>query len=1451
MPYNVSIILPNNLTSGYLQSEFINLGQPYTSNSYSKDPTLDNNRNTLTFSFEVRDSGTRELTYLRRIKTLYLSNDPEFDPVATVAIQTWPSNSYVFDPTYDYEYTLNPLYFFDNTLTQGTMAAPTAGGTGLFKVYNWPLSASGGLSTVYMKAILEGPNGTDIEYPMGYGIFDQIRWEGVIPVNPDFPEIPSAKSGYVGKNTLLSFVSGNQVSAQTETTGIGRYVASVYEISNTGGTYDAYSAKNTTKRTLIPSASIASTTLTTYRFFDGNYNASSLSLGANIGLTSASYGKGAFFYSKTKLVPSTSKSDYYTQAGFSFTTSGIAVTSQAFLKLYSAPDTSANGNEIVCRVDIPNNDNPIAYLYTRINGSDSANKQITTLPHSILPLLQSGGLMEMYYSSMGTTNLCMVETYFTPYLDQSVVSRKSYLLGNAILTSFGSSSVGSAFGYQISQATGSTFSGGLVVEELFLAQGKSKLSTDIGDCTNDDIALINAPVTEIEYGWNDAVNEEFIVLTDAPSDVTFTTNITSILYEVDKLDSTNLYSVPLHYELQLYKPSLSNRSRFELAFKHGSDDVYVAFSSVSSYRSHTQNSLTVNWDRPFGVRCDDGFAYTYAPLNAPTILVKFSGEKNEISVSYRSEDNKLRRQVLRSYQPQADVTKFVFEITEQLPNSYTGRFNNKTYSGTYLLVKEITGNGINLVGVVDMLLPINSNTSGLGYFVGFGVRKSSYNNDGSTYFQDLKWSGIPNFYKEQFDNDSTIKTFLLSDEGSTNSKHYLGQKLLSGLTDLIDYQYETANTLPKLTLDATNYTFSALPNTPTYSSNVLSAGTAGTLVLNGGYVTSTTDYIFVAGQGTTAHNGVYYQSRVGTATTTWRLARVPEMDTSAEVYSGMMVRIPQDYTIASTKWYLSTPDPITLGTSDLLFTAVEPTPDTISLTTTGSNISIANITSLTIDGTALSSLAVGSKILVKDQIDNTENGVYVKSVSGFAITSTNYNVPLRVTGGTVNADTNWYKSQVTFNGNLVDRFISTTFFKSITVGEISSFITTTKPKLFEFKLHWNGYDKPFPMNELKIRFFKNLGSLPDYSNPLTSWKSVLYNPFVAGFNNSPNNNLIQVQLSDSDWNQNITQSDVIWVAITVPFNSALGRANGIELSDVDFIQNAEFSGYRRANNLWHKLHVRYEEKTKNLTHNNSIQYRVRAVSHGNISSYSTKLSSPSQVDVNPPLYSGDVPTILVATESTLRMVQLSIQAEDNESGILAFRVGKEIDNSFINYTPWLPWDKFIVNTENQYFLYLYGHLNYYALGPKNTAFDNQNIGFSGQRKIWVQLMDYMGNISESNPLTFVATSQSLVDTQAPYGTVNFFDPKTNQETIISNLPQSWMKIDGTDIVTGIKDFQIRRLLDTGNGDWSEWIPYSPYVKVDFAGESDGVKKVEIKFRDFGNNITQPEVKWNAIRRPKV
>ncbi len=1450
MPYNVSVILPDNLTSGYLQSEFINSGQTYTNNSYSKDPNLDNNRNTLIFGFEVRDSASRQIVLPRRIKVLYLSNDKEFDPATTIAINNFPSSSYVFDPDYDYEYTFDPLFFFDNTVTQGTMSAPTAGGTGLFKIYNWPLSANGGLSTVYMKAILEGPNGSDIEYPMGYGVFDQILWEGQLPVNPDFPEISSGKVGYTGKNTLLTFVSGNQVSAQTEKSGIARYVGSVYEISNTGGTYDAYTAKSTVRRNLIPSASIASTTLTTYRYYDGNYSAESITLGSSVGLTGFEYSRGIFGYSKTKLIPSSGKTDFYTQAGFSFTTSGIAVTSQAFLKLYAAPDTSANGNEIVCRIDIPNNSRPISYLYTRQNGTDSTSKQITNLPHSLLPLLQSGGVMEMYYSSLGSTNLCLVEAYYTPNEDQGQESRKSYLLGNSLMSSFGSSSIGSAFGYQISQATGSTYTGGVILDELFLAQGKSKLSVDLGECTFDDISVVNAPIIDINYSWSDYENEDFLYLTDAQSGLTINKTTYTDYVEVQKIDSSNSYSVPATYELQMYKPSFSNRTALEVSFVHGSDDFYVAFSTVSSYRSHTENNLTVLWDRPLACRCEEGSIYTDAPLNAPTILVNFSGDKKEISVYYRTIDNKLRKQVLRSYQPSSNKVKFLFEITDQVPASFAGRYKQQTNVGTYLVVKEITGSGINVVGVSNLYLSLDQNASGLGYFASVGIRESSFTNISNKIYS-IKFSGIPNFYKEQYDNDSSVKTVLLSDEGITNSKHYLGQKLLSGATNFDSFNYSSLLNVSRLTLDATYGTGTTLPNSPTYSSNVFTAGSATTLVIDGASVTSTTDYILVKDQLNPVQNGVYYLSRVGTATTSWRLARVPEMDSSSELFYGSLVRVALGNSNASTSWNLITPDPMILGSTGLTFSKAKTSSTTLSATTTGENVDIQNISTSTIDGVSLSDLSVNSLVLVKDQYNSDENGVYKKSVSGWTLQTYDNNATFRCTAGTVNANTNWHKVNIADGEDVVQKFLSTTFFSKITVGQISSFISTIKPHLFEFKLNWKDNQNPIKYDELQLRFFENIGDVPDFDNPLTNWLPVNYSPYVAGFDVNPNNELVQVKLSDDSWNNALSQSDEIWVGITIPYSASLGKAFGIQTEENDFITNGDFSGHRLAKNLWHKLHCRYSEKQINDVDKNAQHFRVRAISHNDISSFATKNSDATVVDITAPKDSGNDPTALVAAESTLRMVQISIQASDEGSGILAFRVGKEIDNSFINYTPWLPWSKFIVAEENKYFIYLYGHLNYYPLGPEHTSFIKQTSGYSGQRKVWIQLMDYMGNISESNPLTFVATSQALVDTQPPIGGADFYDPRTNQITTITNLPEAWLKMNAYDQVSGIKDFAVRRLLDSGDGEWSEWVPYAPYASVSFNGETDGVKKVEIKLRDFGNNITQPENKWDVIRRPKV
>jgi len=162
----------------------------------------------------------------------------------------------------------------------------------------------------------------------------------------------------------------------------------------------------------------------------------------------------------------------------------------------------------------------------------------------------------------------------------------------------------------------------------------------------------------------------------------------------------------------------------------------------------------------------------------------------------------------------------------------------------------------------------------------------------------------------------------------------------------------------------------------------------------------------------------------------------------------------------------------------------------------------------------------------------------------------------------------------------------------------------------------------------------------------------------------------------------------------------------------------------------------------------------------------------------------------------------------------------------------------------------HGSSRYDYAGASNNLFAQQNIGYAGARKVWVQLMDFAGNISESYPYTFVAQAIAAVDTESPSGTIEFYNLETNNKVLLTNKTNSWLKVNGTDTVSGIKDFKIRRVYNDGPSTWSNWQMYNSYAPVLFTNESDGVKKVEIAFRDYGNNITQPEVKWNKIIKIK-
>ena len=128
-----------------------------------------------------------------------------FTESSTYKITDFPATTY--DPTYDYYITLDPWYFYGSG---GAHSTTSGSGNGYFIVENWPLSGTGGLCTVYLKAILY-VNDEEVTYPNTGGIFDQIYWAGEPPATPSSNEYSLLKSGWVGADSLVTFKESNDL----------------------------------------------------------------------------------------------------------------------------------------------------------------------------------------------------------------------------------------------------------------------------------------------------------------------------------------------------------------------------------------------------------------------------------------------------------------------------------------------------------------------------------------------------------------------------------------------------------------------------------------------------------------------------------------------------------------------------------------------------------------------------------------------------------------------------------------------------------------------------------------------------------------------------------------------------------------------------------------------------------------------------------------------------------------------------------------------------------------------------------------------------------------------------------------------------------------------------------------------------------------------------------------
>lgn len=124
---------------------------------------------------------------------------------------------------------------------------------------------------------------------------------------------------------------------------------------------------------------------------------------------------------------------------------------------------------------------------------------------------------------------------------------------------------------------------------------------------------------------------------------------------------------------------------------------------------------------------------------------------------------------------------------------------------------------------------------------------------------------------------------------------------------------------------------------------------------------------------------------------------------------------------------------------------------------------------------------------------------------------------------------------------------------------------------------------------------------------------------------------------------------------------------------------------------------------------------------------------------------------------------------------------------------------------------------------------------SANRKIWAQVIDDVGNLSQSDTISTMIYNVIKTDFAPPIGHVNFVS-NSGQITELTNTPNLYLKFtDVMDNATDIKDIRYRDIIDS-TAIWSNWMSYDTAIPH-ILESTNGLHRIEIQLRDYGNNIT--------------
>ena len=520
MSLKIKLLLPPNYNNTFLLNEVVNEGETYFTGKASLSPDLDTNGVSLKFGIQLADTDTRQEVSVRTIEYIRLSNDPNFTGSSTITIQGFPYAAGDTDPTHyvtgsgkNFIVNLNPAAFFDPDNESLELSREVEnGGDDLFIINNWPLSANGGLSTVYYRISVFAVGIADAgTYPNNLGAYDQIFWQPEKTVHPGTPSIISKNIDFTGRKSLWRFDASNEAATGLYGTGIARYIGDIYEVrgpSYGSDSYNIFNYNTATRRNIVPD-------FTGHTIFDCDkydFNVSTRAYTANGTLASNALqtygllsGEGLALYSQSACSIDTHQPDIFAQAYFSVSFDNedfnhFAITLRINVEGHDEATNAGSCEEVELRVEYNSQnlvDFPRADLSVRLDGTsgydhveNGTKRQRTKLPFEVVDLIRNGCLLELYCSDFKrpkdpiSTSEFDSKRIIKAYLSKN---NKSFLLGSFV--------VGNQF-YD------GDFQANILFEciedpnnfefiDLSFGTGRMLLDVDLGDCKFDDVQIDN------------------------------------------------------------------------------------------------------------------------------------------------------------------------------------------------------------------------------------------------------------------------------------------------------------------------------------------------------------------------------------------------------------------------------------------------------------------------------------------------------------------------------------------------------------------------------------------------------------------------------------------------------------------------------------------------------------------------------------------------------------------------------------------------------------------------------------------------------------------------------------------------------------------------------------------------------------------------------------------------